>query len=278
MSGRVEGKVALVTGAARGQGRAHALRLAEEGADIVAIDIAENYASMPYPLGSEAELQETAQLVRDLGRRVLARTVDIRDLAAMQAVVDDAVSEFGRLNVVVGNAAINKMEWWNEITPESWRDVIDTNLTGAWHTVLAAAPHMVDNGGGSIILIGSSGALKAFAINAHYIAAKHGVVGLARAMALELGQYNIRVNTVHPGGVDTVLGQQGMLAFGRIEDPILRGRMSNVLGGVEVNGEAAPIGELMQPADVSQAVLYLASDEAKWVTGLELKVDAGLTV
>lgn len=278
MAGRVQGKVAFVTGAARGQGRAHALRLAEEGADIIAIDVAKNYDSMPYEFGTAAELEETAALVRGLGRRVLARTVDIRDLPAMQNVVNDGIAEFGKLDVVVGNAAINKMEWWNEITPESWRDVIDTNLTGAWHTALAAAPHMVENGGGSIILIGSAGALKAFVINAHYIAAKHGVVGLARALALELGQFNVRVNTVHPGGVDTTLGAQGMLAFGRVDNPVLRGRMSNVLGGVEVDGVPAPIGELMQPRDIADAVLFLASDESKWITGLELKVDAGLTV
>jgi SDR family mycofactocin-dependent oxidoreductase len=263
----LEGKVALVTGAARGQGRNHAVRLAREGADLLLIDVPGEYAELDYAMATAAELDEAARLVEKEGRRAVVRTADIRDDAALRAAVDDGVAELGHLDVVVANAAVCKLHAWDEVTPQVWREVVDTNLTGTWNTIVGAAPHLVAAGGGSIVVIGSTSAVKGTPFFAPYTAAKHGVVGIAKAMANELGRHSIRVNVVHPAGVKTALTG----ALGRLDeligtDPNLGPVFSNALPTSWVDVD-----------DVSGAVVYLASDEARFVTGTELKVDAGNT-
>jgi SDR family mycofactocin-dependent oxidoreductase len=265
---RVEGKVAFVTGAGRGQGRSHALRLAEEGADIIAIDICQNIDSLSYDLASEADLDKTAGAVRALGRRAVAAPADVRDLGSLRKVLDDAVEQLGRLDIVSANAGIAIMANWQDFTEQAWRDTLDVNLTGVWHTMLAAVPHLIASGGGSIVCTGSSGGVKGLPFLGPYSAAKHGVVGIAKSMANELAIHNIRINVVHPSSVDTpILGGRGAVA------DIVAGRPD--LGPIFMN--ALPVTTL-PPREISNAVLYLASDEARYVTGTELLVDAGNTI
>jgi SDR family mycofactocin-dependent oxidoreductase len=202
--GRVEGKVALITGAARGQGRSHALRLAEEGADIIAVDVCGQLDTVPYAMATEADLEETAKQVEDRDRRILTRQADVRDLGQLQAAVADGVSEFGHLDIVCANAGIGSMGPAWELSEETWQDMIDVNLTGVWKTVKAVIPQMIEQGtGGSIVLTSSIFGVQAGANVAHYVAAKHGVTGLMRALAVELAPHRIRVNSVHPTTVDT---------------------------------------------------------------------------
>jgi SDR family mycofactocin-dependent oxidoreductase len=268
MAGRVEGKVAFITGAARGQGRSHAVRLAEEGADIIAVDICHDYASGPYGVATEVDLAETVKAVEATGRRIVAAPADIRDRDRLRAVLDAGVTELGRLDVVCANAAICVGGTWDRVTETVWQDVIDTNLTGTWNTIVVSVPHLIAAGGGSIVCTGSTAALKGLPFLAPYVAAKHGLVGIAKAMANELGAQRIRVNTVHPAGVETpmldVLGPLDALIAERPE-----------LGAIYTN--ALPV-ERISPADVSDAVLFLASDESRYVTGLALTVDAGNTI
>jgi SDR family mycofactocin-dependent oxidoreductase len=265
---RVEGKVAFVTGAGRGQGRSHALRLAEEGADIIAIDICQNIESLSYDLASEADLDETADAVRALGRRAVAAPADVRDLGSLRKVLDDAVEQLGRLDIVSANAGIAIMANWQDFTEQAWRDTLDVNLTGVWHTMLASIPHLIASGGGSIVCTGSSGGVKGLPFLGPYSAAKHGVVGIAKSMANELAVHNIRINVVHPSSVDTpILGGRGAVA------DIVAGRPD--LASIFMN--ALPVTTL-QPREISNAVLYLASDEARYVTGAEFPVDAGNTI
>lgn len=267
MSGRLTGKAVLITGAARGQGRNHAVRIAREGADVLLIDVPGDYAELDYAMGTSAELEETARLVEKEGRRAVVRTADIRDDAALRRIVDEGVTELGHLEVVVANAAVCKLHAWDEVTPQVWREVVDTTLTGTWNTIAVATPHLIAAGGGSIVVIGSTSALKGTPFFAPYTAAKHGVVGLAKAMANELGRHSIRVNTVHPAGVKTALTG----ALKRLDELI---GTDPSLGPVFMN--ALPT-QWIEPDDVSSAVVYLASDESRYVTGTELKVDAGNT-
>jgi SDR family mycofactocin-dependent oxidoreductase len=270
MAGRVAGKVAFVTGAGHGQGRSHAIRLAEEGADIIAIDIAEPdaYPILQYATSNEAELADTVKQIEALDRRVIARKADVRDAAALKAVVDEGVAELGKLDIVVANAGICTVQAWDEVTPQIWQDTLDTNLTGVWNTMVAGAPHLIANGGGSIICTSSTAGIKGLPFLAPYVAAKHGVVGIARSMANELAAHKIRVNTVHPTGVNTPMGT----GLGGLE-PLLT-RDPN-LGPIFMN--TLPV-ELVEPRDISNAVLFLASDEAQYVTGLEFTIDAGNTI
>jgi SDR family mycofactocin-dependent oxidoreductase len=267
MAGRVAGKVAFITGAGRGQGRSHAIRLAEEGADIIAVDICENYQTVSYGMSTEQDLADTVKQVEALDRRIIARKADVRDAAALKNVVNAGVAELGKLDIVVANAGICSVQAWDEVTPAVWQDTLDTNLTGVWNTMVAAAPHLIANGGGSIICISSTAGIKGLPYLAPYVAAKHGVVGIARTMANELASHKIRVNTVHPTGVDTPMGT----GLGGLQ-PLLT-RDPN-LGPIFMN--TLPV-EIVQPRDISNAVLFLASDEAQYVTGLELTVDAGNT-
>ena len=268
MAGRVAGKVAFITGAARGQGRAHAIRLAEEGADIIAIDICRDYGDVPYPLASEADLAETATAVEALDRRIVATVADVRDAGALKAAVDDGVAQLGRLDIVSANAGICTIQSWDEVTPQVWQDTLDTNLTGVWNTMVVSVPHLIAAGGGSIICTSSTAGIKGLPYLAPYVAAKHGVVGIARTMANELARHSIRVNTVHPTGVDTPMGN----GLGGLEPLINR---DPNLGPIYMN--TLPV-ETVDPRDISNAVLFLASDEARYVTGLEFTVDAGNTI
>ena len=268
MTGRVEGKVAFVTGAARGQGRSHAIRLAEEGADIIAVDACRDYDTVNYSMGSAADLAETVKAVEALDRRIVATTVDVRDAAGLKKAVDDGVAQLGRLDIVCANAGICTVQSWDQVTPQVWQDTLDTNLTGVWNTMVVAAPHLIAAGGGSIICTSSTAGIKGLPFLAPYVAAKHGVVGIAKTMANELAQHKIRVNTVHPTGVDTPMtaglgGLDGLIN----SDPLLGPLYMNTF----------PV-ELVEPRDISNAVLFLASDEARYVTGLEFKVDAGNTI
>ena len=268
MAGRVAGKVAFITGAARGQGRSHAIRLAEEGADIIAVDICRDYGTVPYPMATEADLAETVKAVEALDRRIVATRADVRDAAALKAAVDDGVAQLGRLDIVSANAGICTVQSWDEVTPAVWQDTLDTNLTGVWNTMVVSVPHLIAAGGGSIICTSSTAGIKGLPYLAPYVAAKHGVVGIARTMANELAIHKIRVNTVHPTGVDTPMGN-GLAGL----EPLIN-RDPN-LGPIYMN--TLPV-EIVDPRDISNAVLFLASDEARYVTGLEFTVDAGNTI
>src|SRR6478609_2938477 len=268
MAGRVEGKVAFVTGAARGQGRSHAIRLAEEGADVIAVDVLENYATVQYGMATQADLDETVRAVEALDRRIVARKADVRDVETLTAVLAEGVTELGRLDIVCANAGICTVQAWNEVTPQVWQDTLDTNLTGVWNSMVTAVPHLIAAGGGSIICTSSTAGIKGLPFLAPYVAAKHGVVGIARSLANELASHRIRVNTVHPTGVDTPMGN----GLGGLEPLINR---DPNLGPIYMN--TLPV-ETVDPRDISNAVLFLASDEARYVTGLEFTVDAGNTI
>jgi SDR family mycofactocin-dependent oxidoreductase len=268
MPGRVAGKVAFITGAGRGQGRSHAIRLAEEGADIIAVDVLEDYPSVNYGMSSQADLDQTAKAVEALDRRIIARKADVRDAASLKAALDEGVAELGHLDIVCANAGICTVQAWDEVTPQVWGDTLDTNLTGVWNTMVTAVPHLIANGSGSIIATSSTAGIKGLPFLAPYVAAKHGVVGICRSLANELAAHHIRVNTVHPTGVNTpmVEGLGGL-------DPLIN-RDPN-LGPIFMN--TYPV-ESVEAVDISNAVLFLASDEARYVTGLEFTVDAGNTI
>lgn len=268
MAGRVEGKVAFITGAARGQGRSHALRLAQEGADIIAVDICAQLDTVPYPLATSEDLAQTVKEVEALDRRIVAVPADVRDAAALRDAVERGVAELGRLDIVCANAGICTIRTWDEVTPALWQDTLDTNLTGVWNSMVVAVPHLIAAGGGSIIATSSTAGIKGLPFLAPYVAAKHGVVGIARSLANELAKHHIRVNTVHPTGVDTPMGS----GLGGLET--LLGRDPN-LGPIFMN--TLPV-EIVDSRDISNAVLFLASDEARYVTGLEFTVDAGNTI
>ncbi|WP_137149711.1 mycofactocin-coupled SDR family oxidoreductase [Mycolicibacterium sp. CR10] len=274
MAGRVEGKVAFITGAARGQGRAHAVRLAEEGADIIAVDICKQIDSVLIPLSTPEDLAETADLVKNAGGRIHTTEVDVRDYDALKAAVDAGVEEFGRLDIIVANAGIGNGGHTLDKTSEGdWTDMIDVNLSGVWKSVKAAVPHILKGGrGGSIILTSSVGGLKAYPHTGHYVAAKHGVVGLMRTFAVELGAQNIRVNSVHPTNVNTPLfmNEPTMKLF----RPDLENPGPDDMKVIGQLMHTLPIG-WVEPEDIANAVLFLASDEARYITGVTLPVDGG---
>jgi (+)-trans-carveol dehydrogenase len=274
MPGRVEGKVAFVTGAARGQGRSHAIRLAEEGADVIAVDICRQMDTVPYPMATPDDLAETVKEVEALDRRIVATQADVRDAGALRAAVDQGVAELGRLDIVCANAGIFSFTT-GELTEEMWREMIDVNLTGVWHTAKAAVPHLVEGGrGGSIIMTSSTAGLQGFPNFAHYVAAKHGVVGLMRTLALELAPHMIRVNSVHPTSVDTDMIHNR--ATYDLFAPDLDDPTREQVGERFRELNALPI-TWVDARDISNAVLFLASDEARYVTGVTLPVDAGST-
>ncbi|WP_420714640.1 mycofactocin-coupled SDR family oxidoreductase [Mycobacterium sp. Aquia_213] len=248
-------------------GRSHALRLAQEGADLILVDICRSLPQLEYPLATEDDLAETVRLVEDFGRRCVVRVVDVRDEEQLRKAVDDGVTELGGLDGAVANAGVLTVAPWDRTTADQWRTVVDVNLIGVWNTCAAAIPHVLHQGGGSLVNISSAGAIKGFPLQTPYTAAKHGVVGLTLALANELAAQNVRVNTVLPTGVPT-----GMVppSFGA-----LLGEQRSDLIPIFVNAMPTPA---VQPADVSSAVLYLLSDESRYVTGLEFKVDAGVTI
>jgi SDR family mycofactocin-dependent oxidoreductase len=268
MAGRVAGKVAFITGAARGQGRSHAVRLAEEGADIIAVDICEDVPTVGYAMASKEELAETGRLVEALDRRIVTVKADVRDQDALREGVDAAVAELGRLDIVVANAGICTWQTWDETAMDVWQDTLDINLTGVWNTLVVGAPHLIRAGGGSMIATSSTAGLKGLPFLGPYVAAKHGVVGIANALANELARHSIRVNTIHPTGVNTPLVTASL---GNL-DPMLE--QNPDLGPLFMN--ALPV-QILEPREISNAVLFLASDESAYVTGVQLSVDAGST-
>src|SRR3954468_2907713 len=274
MTGRVEGKVAFITGAARGQGRAHAVRMAQEGADIIAVDICKQIDSVQIPLSTPEDLAETADLVKGHNRRIYTAEVDTRDFDALKAAVDAGVEQLGRLDIIVANAGIGNGGATLDKTSEGdWTDMIDVNLGGVWKTVKAGVPHILAGGrGGSIILTSSVGGLKAYPHTGHYVAAKHGVVGLMRTFAVELGAQSIRVNSVHPTHVNTPLLHNEPTY--RMFRPDLENPGPDDMAPVCQSFHMLPI-PWVTADDISNAVLFLASDEAHYITGFAFPVDAG---
>ena len=275
MSG-LEGRVAFITGAARGQGRAHAVRLAQEGVDIIAVDICEDIASMTYPNASEDDLAETVRLVEKEDRRIIARKADVRDFQGLSEAFNAGFAEFGRVDIVLANAGIIRMGSESDDFLADWNDVIDTNLTGVFHTVRAALPALREGGrGGSIVITSSTAGLKAsaslYASGMAYASAKRGLVALMQGLASSLAPEWIRVNTIHPTGVASgmTMNEAMMKLF---EEASAGG--SNSISGMQ---NALPI-EMLQPEDVANAVAFLVSDEAKFITGTEWALDAGFMI
>ncbi|HYV78221.1 MAG TPA: mycofactocin-coupled SDR family oxidoreductase [Streptosporangiaceae bacterium] len=276
MTGRVEGKVAFITGAARGQGRSHAITLAREGADIIAIDLCAQIGSVPYPMATPQDLAQTVKEVEATGRRIVATVADVRDYDALKDALDDGVAQLGRLDIVSANAGITSYGRAQELPEQTWQDVIDVNLTGEWHAAKAAIPHLRAAGrSGSIILTSSDLGLKAAANQAHYVSASHGVIGLMRTLALELAPDFIRVNALAPTAVDTPMVMNS--ATYRLLRPDLENPTADDMAGPAAALNALPI-PWVEPVDISNAVLWLASDEARYVTGVALPVDAGIVI
>ncbi|MBW4718327.1 SDR family oxidoreductase [Saccharothrix obliqua] len=275
MTDRLRGKVAVVTGAARGVGRACAVAFAAEGADVVLVDVAADVPGVPYPLGTESQLEHTADLCREHGGEVVAAVADVRDLAALRRLADTALDRFGVVDAVVNNAGIAAPSGKpaHEITEDEWLLMLDVDLSGAWRVTTAFTPAMVDRRSGSVVNIASTAGLVGYRHFAGYVAAKHGLVGLTKATALDLAPLRVRVNAVCPGNIR--------------DDPAVEGRMlSEIARSLDVpvaEHEAAflanqPMNALVEPTDVAAAAVWLASDEARHVTGAVLTVDAGYTV
>src|SRR6201995_573143 len=271
MTSRLTDKVAFITGAARGQGRAHAVRMAREGADIIAVDIAGKLPScVRYDPATPEDPAETVRLVDGGWRQITASPTDIRDFDGLRQAVEDGVAALGRLDIIVANAGITAPQAWNEITPEAFRDVMEVNVTGTWNTVMAGAQKIIDGGrGGAIIFISSPGGRKMQPFMVHYTASKHAVTGMARAFAAELGRHSIRVNSVHPGPVLTAMGSGAMVdAVAKANETYPQ--MANVLTPFLPNWVA-------QPEDIADAVYWLASDESRNVTAAAISVEQGST-
>ncbi|HWH26390.1 MAG TPA: mycofactocin-coupled SDR family oxidoreductase [Pseudolysinimonas sp.] len=276
--GKLDGKVAYITGIARGQGRSHAIELAKEGADIIGIDLAAAPAAINYPGATEADLAETVRLVEETGRRIVVTKADVRDYAAQKAAVDAGVAEFGRLDIVVANAGIFTVAPAHELSEEVWDEVIEINLTGVWKTCKATIPHLKAGGrGGSIILTSSISGIKADPNFAHYIASKHGVSGLMKALALELADDNIRVNTVNPTNVNTPMIRNESTYALFAPDLAPEDRTEEALAPRFSSLHAMDI-PWVEVEDVSSAVVWLASDGARFVTGVQLPIDGGRLV
>ena len=271
--GQLDGKVAFITGAARGQGRSHAQALAAEGADIVGVDICAQLDTVSYPMATREDLDETVGLVEKHGRRMLARQADVRNLAAVRSAAEAALAEFGRLDIVVANAGILA----HSLPPyanseQAWRDSIDTMLTGVWNTLQATVPHLIDGGrGGSVVITSSAAGLRAQTTERSggadgYFAAKFGVIGLMKAYAGALAEHNIRVNSLHPTGVNTPMVVNDFFRAWIQAHPKVAANVVNAL----------PV-QMIEASDVSNAVLFLVCDTGRYVTGLEMTVDAGVT-
>jgi SDR family mycofactocin-dependent oxidoreductase len=270
--GSLDGKVAFITGVARGQGRSHAVRLAADGADIIGVDICADIPSNGYPMASRAELDETIALVEAVGGKMLGSVADVRDFTAVNAAVTAGVQHFGRLDIVCANAGIATMAF-RELTIEEdleqWTDVLDVNLVGAFHTAKAAIPHLIaGNRGGSIVFTSSTAGLVGFGGTQGgglgYSASKHGIVGLMRTLANALAPHSIRVNSVHPTGVNTMMAA----------NPAMTEFLENYPGGGPHLQNPLPV-QMLEPEDISAAIAYLVSDAGKYVTGVTLPVDAG---
>ena len=275
--GRIDGKVAFISGVARGQGRSHAVRLAEDGADIIGFDLCEDIDTVGYPLATEDDLNETIKLVEDRGRRIIATKADVRDLDAVKGIFDEGCSALGGVDIVLCNAGAT----FGFPAPDfatlmrGWQDSLDVMVTGVLNTVTAALPTLINQGrGGSIVITSSTAGLKGIGLPANsvedvigplsYSVAKTGVIGIMKGLATNLAHLNIRVNTIHPTGVNTKF--------------LINDMWAKILEEREEHGKgwrnALPV-ELIEPIDVSNAIAWLCSDEARYVTGIELRVDAG---
>ncbi|SDT63717.1 mycofactocin-coupled SDR family oxidoreductase [Jiangella sp. DSM 45060] len=266
--GKLEGKVAFITGAARGQGRSHAVRLAQEGADIIAVDICKQIDSVSYPMSTPEDLAETVSEVEALDRRIVAAEADVRDRDGLQAAFDAGVAQLGGVDIVLANAGIAPMGV--TVRPNEWDDVVAVNLTGVYNTVEVAKQSLIERGGGAIVLTSSTAGINGIGGSQPgglgYTASKHGVVGLMRSYANVLAEHSIRVNTVHPTGVNTPMVVNDVMQEFLAQDPSLSNAMANAL----------PV-PMVEAVDISNAILWLVSDDARYVTGVTLPVDAGFT-
>lgn len=272
--GKLDGKVAFISGAARGQGRSHAVLLAGEGADIIGFDLCGPLRTTVYEPSTTEDLAQTTRLVEKMDRRMIGYQADVRDYAAVRQGLASAVAELGgRLDIVAANAGLVTYGLAHEIEEEVWQETIDVNLTGVWHTIKAAIPLMIEAGnGGSITITSSLAGLVGMANTAHYTATKHGTVGLMKTLVNELGPYSIRVNTMHPTNVDThMLHNPDTYALFQPGEPnpTREGAMENAR-----SMHVLPISQI-EPIDMSKALLFLASDDARYVTGTQLRIDAG---
>jgi (+)-trans-carveol dehydrogenase len=273
--GKLDGKVAFISGAARGQGRSHAVRLAQEGADIIAFDVCSQVITVPYAMPGPADLAETARLVEALDRRIVTAEADVRDAAGVARVLEDGVAELGRVDIVIANAGIFSYGDPLTLTAQAWQDVIDINLTGVWNTVQPALRHLISQGsGGAIVLTSSAAALKAPPNVMHYASAKAGVVGMMRALSNDLGKFNIRVNSVHPTLVNTPMGNNdtmyNLFLPGQNTPPTVEQFAERCL-----TMQSLPV-PWVEPIDISNAVLFLVSDDARYITGDTFRIDAGV--
>lgn len=274
--GRVEGKVAFITGLARGQGRSHAVRLAQEGADIIGIDVCADIETVPYQGATADDLAETVRQVEALGRRICVAHADVRDFDSVKTALDHGVEKLGRLDIVVANAGIVSSGMADALSEHQWTEMIDVDLSGVWRTCKAAIPHLLaGDRGGSIVITSSGAGLKAYPNSAHYVSAKHGLVGLMRTLALELAPKFIRVNTIHPTNVNTDMIQND--ASYRLFCPDLKDPTREDFLKRAVNMNALPI-PWIESVDVSNALLFLVSDDARYITGAALPVDAGVSI
>lgn len=277
--GTLEGKVAFITGAARGQGRSHALRLAQEGADIIAVDLCAGVDSVSefYPPATPEDLAETVRQVEALDRRIVGVEADVRDIQALTKAVDDGVAELGRLDIVVANAGIFTFgSDTHKVDEQSWQDLMDINVTGVWHTYKAAAEHLIAAGpGGSVVLISSLAGFKGLANVAAYTTTKHGLSGLMKVLANELGPHGIRVNTIHPNSIDTIMVKNEhtyKLFRPDLENPTAEDAEASFAG-------LNPMGKAwIEPIHVSNAVAWLASDQSYYVSGAQIPVDGGAAI
>jgi (+)-trans-carveol dehydrogenase len=274
--GRVDGKVAFITGAGRGQGRSHAIKLAREGANIIAVDLCAPVAGAPYDMATREDLDETVRLVEEAGGKIVARIADVRDLDALRAVVDEGVQPFGRLDIILANAGVVTYGNVYEMDEDRWQEMIDINLTGVWKTVRAGVQHIIDGGnGGSIVLTSSTAGMFAYDSIGHYVTAKHGLVGLTKSLAKELGPHNIRVNSIHPSNVKTpMLNNPGTRKMFRpdLDDPQLDD-VVEAFASVHILNTP-----WLEPEDVSNLVLFLVSDDSRFVTGAQYVADAGMLI
>jgi SDR family mycofactocin-dependent oxidoreductase len=275
MTGRLAGKAALITGAARGIGRAQAVRFAQEGADIIALDVCGPIDSVRVPHSRPEDLEETVRLVEQAGGRIIADVVDVRDADGLRAATDLGAGRFGGLDIVCATAGITSRCAAVEMSESMWRTMLDVNLTGVWHTCSAAVPQLLTRGAGSVVLVSSIAGLRGLVGVAHYTAAKHGIVGLMRSLAIELAPHGIRVNSVHPTNVDTPMIQNDLVRSG------FRPDLDRPPTSQEFAESATRMNMLsipwVEPVDVANASLFLASDEARYITSVTLPVDAGST-
>lgn len=268
----LDGKVVLITGGSRGMGRAHAVASAREGADVIIVDVTENLPTVPYPMAREEDMAQTVEAVQALGRRVVAVEADVRHQKQLDEAVARGIAELGRIDVLIANAGIWTVAPFWELTDDQWEEMLAVNLSGIWRSAKAVAPHMMERQSGSIVMISSVNGLEAGLNNAHYTAAKHGVVGLMKTVALELAPHGIRCNSIHPGAVRSGMTENQM-AFdmfaggpgGTVDDMLQAGRHYGALKG----------STFMAPETVANAALFLNSDLASSVTGVALPVDAG---